>query len=543
MQDRDGEPDPSLFSTLPDSLREGGGLGIIARLMENTPSNGRAPRPPSWTELGLGPRSVLIFLLVLAAVAGWLYFWFWDHDALSRPAPATRLADVKTLNSIREDVCGPPTPNGRPIAFSMLYSEEKRAWIEDAVDDFARLCPNIQVKLTAMGGLQSAEALLSGEQRPLVWAPTDELIVDYLLARWKTRARPEILLEPSERTPLVRSPLVVLVWYDRLRMFQALLSAQTSPEGPWMSSLCALVPRDADPSNTLLEEQVPGRWVDWYDQSAARLPRPAAGERPLPSREELVRWDRVKIQHTSPTHSTSGFEVLYLLAYDYSLPPRQRRAAPADAGTGAEADAGADANFQETVVLGNEQLREAFAQGFAAKKEQLRHWLQRCQAGMPDFPRSTELATKRMLDEGSREFDGVVTFEHLALPLLQRIDRYPGARPDVRINYPQPTFVNEHAAYLLWPEARGPEIEAQRDAARRWLAYLRGQEQQQKAILHGFRPAIDLSLLDYDVEGNLFLSLRRHGVLPVLEVTEPPRLRGQPLADMLDVWKAAVGRN
>ena len=97
----------------------------------------------------------------------------------------------------------------------MVYSEDKREWIEHAAARFAKLCPNIQVKLRAMEDFSALSAMLDGELHPTIWAPTDELSLRYFQYQAERQKRADGW-QIIRRQELVRSPQVLLIWQDRL---------------------------------------------------------------------------------------------------------------------------------------------------------------------------------------------------------------------------------------------------------------------------------------------------------------------------------------
>ncbi|XYH99318.1 substrate-binding domain-containing protein [Sorangium sp. So ce1128] len=489
-----------------------------------------------------------VALGVLGALVGYLARGGNLARGMSDPP---RFVDVEAFSAD----CGPRDVNGRPLIVNMVYSEDKRSWLEYAAERFARRCPNIQVKLTAMGDIESADAIIDAylepkskqqkDELPTLWAPADDIVVQYLAARWKQRSSevPDAgeLLDGSEARSLARSPLVVLVWHDRYQVLEAILRSGRSEEGPWWQIPCALIPRDADLSKIALEDRVPGRWIDWYGPltpSPAKKPAAApkkraqikpAYEAPFPTLQEIERWGRVKFGHTSPTRAASGLETLYLMAYAYVLPPKERAALE-----------GSDAPAQGSAgggVTGSEHLRGAFARAFAERKDSLRQALGRCEGGLDEAPESARLLTESMINVGPGRYDGVMTYEHLALPALKRLGAHESSLRDARIIYPQPTIVNEHPALFIRPDP------AQKQAASRWLDFLLGKEMQEKAIQYGFRPANpNVSIRASDVDENPFLDLRRYGVELDPDLREPPHLDGDAIHELIGIWQDATGR-
>lgn len=455
--------------------------------------------------------------------------------------------------------CGSATRDGKPRVVEMLYSEEKRAWIEEAADQFAHRCPDIQIKLTAMGDLVSADAILSGKARPTLWSPSDHMVLAYLSHRWRSRTQDPLFA--GEPVSLVRSPLVLLMLEERLRVYREIHKRSTSDTGMWSQLLCAFIPAQPPVESVALEDRIPGQWIDWYDsvvlapkreatravKSAAKAraakPKaakmapadaaPAAGEvvykAPFPSVEAIRGWENVHVGHSSPTHTAAGLETLYLMAYDHLLPPEARPPRASFTTDG----------FHEGPVHRREDLADAFLQALVADEEPLRRWFARCEGGLEADPPSAQLLTDTMFHLGDQLYDGVATYEHLVFPILERLAGNVDSMAKLTVVYPPTTFVNAHPAILL----AGVD-ERTADAAHAWLGFLRGGAMQHRAIDLGFRPADPaIKIRDYDADTNPFLRFRRFGVQFLEPIAEPPRLGGERVHQLLEIWRDATGRN
>ena len=454
--------------------------------------------------LGLGA------LLVLVAALG--YFIVHGGNFARTAPPTSHLVDLTAASRPLLALCGTPTADGHPVPVEMLYSEDMRTWIEFAADRFVRKCPSIQVKLVPMQDLAAVDGLLSGTLRPTIWAPTDELALRYLDYRGNHQAAP-LPFKPTDKFDLVASPLVLLIWEDRRRVLAKVLSEQQSPEGQWARSLCPLVPRVPDLTGVPLEAMVPGGWSDLYQLLAPTVPRGAARKRGppprgmLPSLAEVQTWGTIKIGWARPTRYASGAAALYLLAHDYIRQLDQQSAA-------------------------------TFEQSLTEQRTALTSWLRRCQAGLEAPLRSEQELTSDLFNQGPSYLDAVVTYEHLVLPLLAKIDDSAGNLEKIAIVYPEPTIVSRHPAAVFQTSP------AQRDAALRWLQFLRSRPMQQKAIELGFRGVShNTAVDDFQVAANPFFRLRRYGVLPEPHLIEPPEPSGRVVAQLLSIWGDATGRN
>jgi Bacterial extracellular solute-binding protein len=488
-------------------------------------------------------------VLCLAAVAvGIIYFFFRGGDFTTlNPAPP-ELIDTRTSASDRIEICGPPTNATRAVAIEMVYGDDMRPWIEAANDAFLHLCPDIQVKITAVPDIAAADAIFAGELKPVLWAPTDELSVRYLEHRWKQR-KDALPFRADRSTSLVESPLVVLIWQDRLRLLSGLLHEDHSNEGLWVRAPCALISRDPDVTGVPVEAMVPGTWFDWYRPFVTPLnvPPPVGGGRrraavaapplqpisdePLPTLDEVKTWGRVKIGRARPTHDSAGAAALYLMAYDYALPPTERQALMPRPANGPPP--GTDARRG-----GDEQLMRAFEKAFAENKTSFGKWLRRCEAGQEAPTAATPDVTLDMFDVGPSLYDAVVTYEHLALPLLKRVDAHADVLRKLIVLYPEPTLLARHPAVMFEASA------AQKEAARLWLRFLLSKDMQERAIDVGFRPVNpEVTIRGYNEDSNQFLRLRRYGVLIQPHFVEAPRAGGSQIQELLTLWGEVTGRN
>ncbi|AKT43461.1 substrate-binding domain-containing protein [Chondromyces crocatus] len=519
--------------------------------------------PPSPPRELFPTREIGALVAIVGVLVGMGYLlWRGGNAKPAGPAP-DRLVNVKLLTDIDRSVCGEPTRTGIPHVISMVYSDDKRRWIEDAAEQFSDLCPNIQVKLDPREDLEAADVILLGEVKPTLWAPADELALRYIDHHWKHQSK-DVLFRIEDQISLARSPLIALVWEDRMRVLDAIRDAQAKGgprvpwhgPGPWAEMACALVPEEPEPFYVALEDRVPGRWIDWYEPlipPPAPPVKPARGARKpppppppveveytpeFPTVNEIQRWGRVKFGHTSPTRSTSGLEALYLMAYDYVMPP-DRRPPLADETARGIGLTGADA---ERFIISGEHLRLEFTQSLAERDEDLRNWLGRCEGGLENPLWSARLLTETMFNVGGGRFDGILTYEHLVFSVLKRIDDHARVMRTMRVIYPQPTIVNQHPVVMLWPD--DPALGVQREAAERWISFLRSRPIQEKAIEYGFRPASpEVSIRAFDSYTNPFVHLRRYGISFQVPLEEPPRLDGPGIQGLIGLWEDATGRN
>jgi hypothetical protein len=164
---------------------------------------------------------------------------------------------------------------------SMIYSTEKKDWIEAALVLFKKDHPEIKVTLVGKGSLDSAQSILDGKDKPTLWSPADTLVLKLLESDWETKNHSELFAKSGDDAPQpeVITPLVFVAWEDRA---QALIKSSKSGRISWSTIHKAV-----------------GSNEGW----------PAAGGK--------KEWGFVKLGHTDPTRSNSGMQALYLMTLEY----------------------------------------------------------------------------------------------------------------------------------------------------------------------------------------------------------------------------------
>ncbi len=173
----------------------------------------------------------------------------------------------------------PPPPAG-VVEISMLYSSEKKDWIEAAAVPFRKEHPEIKLTLTQKGSLAAAQGIVDEKDKPTIFSPADSLIMNMVSSDWKTKKSTALFAASGDDAPqsLVITPIVLAIWEDRA---QVLLKAGKG-RITWKSI------RDAIKDNK-----------GWSGM----------GGKP--------EWGFVKLGHTDPTQSNSGIEALYLMSIEY----------------------------------------------------------------------------------------------------------------------------------------------------------------------------------------------------------------------------------
>lgn len=166
------------------------------------------------------------------------------------------------------------------VEITMLYSSEKKEWVEAAAIPFRKDHPEIKLTLTGKGSLAGAQAIVDDKEKPTIFSPADSLIMNLAAADWKTKGRDALFSTTGDDAPqsLVITPLVFVIWEDRA---QALLKA-------------------ANGNIT---------WKTIHKAVMSNQGWPAVGGKPA--------WGFVKLGHTDPTQSNSGVQALYLMSLEF----------------------------------------------------------------------------------------------------------------------------------------------------------------------------------------------------------------------------------
>lgn len=164
-------------------------------------------------------------------------------------------------------------------------------------------------------------------------------------------------------------------------------------------------------------------------------------------------------------------------------------------------------------------------------KDSLRDWFRRCAPSAEHLKHSPRDLTYRL---AGGQFPGLATSERDAIEFLSERSRDPELPVEYTVVYPETTILHDH------PVVARPS--AASDAAERWVAYLRGEESQARAVELGLRPADGSSVrTDLDAGDNPFLRLRRQGVAPELPSRRAPPRSAADTAALMQAWSDALG--
>ncbi|MEA3210291.1 MAG: hypothetical protein QOE70_3348 [Chthoniobacter sp.] len=169
-----------------------------------------------------------------------------------------------------------PAASGESAEIGIAYGTEKQRWMQWAVEQFAAAPAGrgIKLNLIPMGSIESAQALLKGDQRIHAWSPASSTYEDVFVQEWqiKNNVAPFVRKET-----LALSPMVFVMWAERYEAFLAKYQ-----EVSFVTIGRAL--------------KEPGGW-----DAIAQKPE----------------WGLFKFGHAHPQQSNSGLMTLVLMAYDF----------------------------------------------------------------------------------------------------------------------------------------------------------------------------------------------------------------------------------
>jgi len=386
---------------------------------------------------------VAVVLVFLAAVAAIVFF------SLKGGGDAGSKTDAATSKG----------PAADAVEVSMLYSTEKKDWIESAAAGFQAEHPEIKLTLRGMGSLQAADAILDGREKPVIWSPADSLVLNLLVSDWDARYHTALVdVSGQDRPdPLVITPLVFVAWEDRARVLLA--------EGGGSIS-----------------------WTSIQKAVSSNQGWPAIGGK--------AEWGFVKLGHTDPTQSNSGLQALLLMTMEY---------------------------YKKSSGL---QVADVLNADYQA-------WIASIEKGVAKFEPSTGTFMTDMVRFGPSKYDIAAVYEGIA---ISQIENAQGRWGNLRIYYPSTTIWSDHPAALL----QGDWVtEAQKAAARTWIAYLESRPIQEKALALGFRPASPDVPIQSSDPNNPFVRYASYGVqAEIPPVATPPD--GTVVRNLLTMWSRVV---
>ena len=210
------------------------------------------------------PGKIFVVLFIAACFAG-AYYLFVGKRSQGNPQSAGAAAPLTNVfgRKVRAEI-------------GVAYGTEKQRWLEWAADEFTKSSQGSQIKvnLIPMGSIESAHALLSGDQRIVAWSPASAAYTDVFLQEWQVKYNTNPI---ARQEALALTPMVFVMWEER---YQAFLAKYKTLSFATLSQA--------------LQEK--GGW-----ESIAGKPE----------------WGFFKFGHASPTDSNSGLMALVLAAYSY----------------------------------------------------------------------------------------------------------------------------------------------------------------------------------------------------------------------------------
>jgi Bacterial extracellular solute-binding protein len=238
-------------------------------------------------------------------------------------------------------------------------------------------------------------------------------------------------------------------------------------------------------------EKAGGGAITW-----ASLEKAVGSDRGWPAIGGKADWGFVKLGHTDPTRSNSGLQSLLLMALEYH---------------------GKSAGLA---------VQDVLDPGFQA-------WLKNLEKGNTRFETSTGTFMTDMIRFGPSKYDIAVVYESLAIANLANAQ---GRWGDLKVYYPPMTSWSDHPAGVLQAEW---VTDAQKNAARTWLEFLRSPEIQKRALDFGFRPADPSIPIKSESASNPWVKFAQYGVkvdVPTA-VTAPD---GAVIRNLLTMWSRVI---
>ncbi|MFQ6062232.1 MAG: VWA domain-containing protein [Methanosarcinales archaeon] len=166
-------------------------------------------KPPKKKGTWMLIAGVLVILAVVAAVA---------FSGIFKP-----LESKEDVGGKEEVTATPTMPITAPETITkditMVYSSEKRDWLEDATNSFNNqdYVVNgivVKVKLIPMGSGESMEKIVKGDLKPELWSPASSAWIKLLNKEYEEKYGKVLVHETGKYAwkSLVRSPVVLVMW-------------------------------------------------------------------------------------------------------------------------------------------------------------------------------------------------------------------------------------------------------------------------------------------------------------------------------------------
>ncbi len=317
----------------------------------------------------------------------------------------------------------------------VVYGTEKQEWFKEAITRFTAANPDVKINAVGQGSMDSYQALSqvtdaaktmpNGDAIPAVWSPAATIQINLL--NDNNQAGRKLAINCQR---LVLSPLVIMTWEDRAKVFDAFYKDKG---GISFGNLAEAV----DPAG-----KVHSKWANMGDATLwSTLGLPGGDADP-------TQWGFLKFGHTDPQSSNSGVMMLVAMANNY---------------------------YARTGVV---SVGDVTSDKFIA-------WLTTVEkAAATPLISSTGLFVSDVIVKGPSTYDMVVGYEALA---IENFKNAVGRQAQgLRITYPPFNLYSDHPMCII----DHPSVtQRQRDAAKRFQDFLLTAGIQKLALTYGFRPA------------------------------------------------------
>ena len=351
-----------------------------------------------------------------------------------------------------------------PIEINVWYSSEKEDWLAEVIPAFQESSEYrvngrpVTISLRRMGSREMYLAVLEEgrEAQPALISPASSLQIS-ILQNLSVGEFGRAIVNPANQDTcrsVVETPLVLAGWRERATA----LWGTTAPDQLWQELHDALVN--------------PQGWQAYGHPE----------------------WGFVKLGHTSPLSSNSGFMTILLMTYGYH---------------------NKTSNLVADDILGNRDYQQ---------------WLIDMENAVSDFGDSTGTYMSTIISRGPSAYDMVAVYEATVISQIENAAQR-GYDGELQVYYPPATVMSDHPFCILDADWVTSEQAA---AAQEFIQYLETEEVQQIALLnHGFRPTN--SSVSLTQAGSPFNIYAPNG----LSVSVPPEVEvpdGAVLDTLLEFW-------
>src|SRR5262249_45533840 len=160
--------------------------------------------------------------------SGWIFFVIIVLALLLVVGGSVIMPQLRTLNESQSATATVQFARDNLVTIRINYGTEKERWFRDAVERFQAANPTIIIDPVGEGSMESYQALsqLSDTSTvmpnksaiPTLWSPASGIQVNLLNGASKTAMNRDLAVNCK---PLVLSPLVIMIWEDRAKVFEA----------------------------------------------------------------------------------------------------------------------------------------------------------------------------------------------------------------------------------------------------------------------------------------------------------------------------------